>query len=375
MPVAFTVLCAILSWSHVARGMAHGYDTTWCFEHTTVIAPVLWQGHGDHVHKEGQRMGDSTQKEGIVPVVSAIDWSYVPVYSVFLASFLDHASPDRRYELILLTDNVPQAAITALRVQAHRYANVSLRTIDMSNYAVPDFSVHGKYTKATFFRLMIPELLPEYGRVIYLDSDIVVLSDVAELFDAYSTGLAAAVLDFEMQGMLRDRTFCMSSSLTWTGREYLEKYCGMTTDQMLRYFNAGVLVLNLKEIRKYKKTQDCLELLNSKVFVHVDQDILNIAFAGQVQIFPYGWNFVANPNQEIVFTPDLLAEREEAASHIKLLHFAGLQPWREAKDLSYEEFFWFYARKSMYYEILREQEHKIQNIEQEDMEKEHYKII
>ena len=35
------------------------------------------------------------QREGLVPVVSAIDRNYVPIYSVFLASFLEHTSPDR----------------------------------------------------------------------------------------------------------------------------------------------------------------------------------------------------------------------------------------------------------------------------------------
>ena len=299
--------------------------------------------------------GRLAQREGLVPVVSAIDRNYVPVYSVFLASLLEHTSPDREYELVLLTDNVPATAICALREQTHGYANVALRTIDMSSCTVPDFSVLGKYTKATYFRLMIPEFLAEYDRAIYLDSDIVVLGDVAELYDAHKEELAAAVPDLEMQGMLKDKSYLMPFCQMYNGYEYLEKYCGMELSQIMNYFNAGVLVLNLSKMRRYKITQACLELLNTKPFAYVDQDILNLAFRGHVQLLPYEWNFVANVNPEIAFTQKLLEERERASAHIRLLHFAGPQPWREGKVISYEEMFWFYARKSMYYENLKRQ--------------------
>lgn len=300
------------------------------------------------------------QREGLVPVVSAIDRNYVPIYSVFLASFLEHTSPDREYELILLTDNVPASAICALQAQTQGYVNVALRTIDMSACRVPNFSVHDKYTKATFFRLMVPELLVEYDRALYLDADIVVLGDVAELFDAHREELAAAVLDFEMQGMLSDPVYHMPFCPMYDGYEYLVKYCGMEPSQTASYFNAGVLALNLQEIRRCKRTEACLELLNTKPFAYVDQDILNLAFGGHVQTLPYEWNFVANPNPKIVFTQKLLEERERASAHIRLLHFAGPQPWREARVIAYEEYFWFYARKSMYYEALLRQKQDAQ---------------
>lgn len=305
------------------------------------------------------------QREGLVPVVSAIDGNYVPVYGVFLASFLEHTSPDRQYELILLTDNVPASAICALQAQTQGYANVALRTIDMSACTVPNFSVHDKYTKATFFRLMIPELLAEYDGVLYLDTDIVVLGDVAELYDAHKENLAAAVLDFDMQGMLSNPDYHMPFCPMYNGYEYLVKYCGMEPVQTASYFNAGVLVLNLKEMRRCKRTEACLKLLNTKTFAYVDQDILNLAFKGHVQLLPCEWNFVANPNPEIAFTPELLAKRKEASAHIRLLHFAGPQPWREAKAIAYEEYFWFYARKSMYYETLIRQKQNAQKRAQE----------
>ena len=300
------------------------------------------------------------QREGIVPVVSAIDRNYVPIYSVFLASLLEHTSRKREYELILLTDNVSASAVHALQEEMHGYTNVVLRTIDMSACTVPDFSVHNKYTKATFFRLMIPDLLAEYDKALYLDADIVVLGDVAELYDAHREALAAAVLDFEMQGMLSDPACHMPFCPMYNGYDYLVKYCGMEPTQILNYFNAGVLVLNLKEMRRYKRTEACLELLNTKPFAYVDQDILNLAFKGHIQILPYEWNFVANPNPEIAFTSELLEEREKASSHIRLLHFAGPQPWREARVIAYEEYFWFYARKSMYYEALLRQKQDAQ---------------
>ena len=56
------------------------------------------------------------------------------------------------------------------------------------------------YTKTTYFRLFIPDLYPQYDKVLYLDSDIVVLGDIAELYNTNIKGnLVAAVPDDSVQ--------------------------------------------------------------------------------------------------------------------------------------------------------------------------------
>ena len=89
----------------------------------------------------------------------------------------------------------------------------------------------------TYFRLFIASLYPQYNKAIYLDSDIVVLHDVAELFNIdIGNNLVGAVPDDIIQ---KNEVF----------QEYVEKVVGVSSYK--NYFNAGVLVMNLEELRNF----------------------------------------------------------------------------------------------------------------------------
>lgn len=298
----------------------------------------------------------------VVPVVCSIDASFVPVYSVFLASLLAHTQSARAYDLILLTENVPEDALCAFRAQIRPYSQVSLRCVDMTDYPVPFLDKVG-FKKPAFFRLAMPELLPDYPRAVYLDTDTILLHDVAELYDALThDAFAAAVPDVVMQAYSQNPQVT-EEYLGAYGNigTYWSKHLELAPQARATYFNSGVLVLNLEKMRRAGMGTRFMELLYAKPFVFPDQDILNIAFNGDVQTLPFAWNFFQTLNPKLQYSAAVLAKRAVAAADMRLIHYAWKKPWREAGHVPCEEYFWFYARQSVYYEQLRQAKQKVAN--------------
>lgn len=288
----------------------------------------------------------------VVPVVSAIDANFIQIYSVFLASLLAHSNPNRFYDLILLTENVPAEAMHAFQVQIQPYRHVSLRSVDMTDYPIPFLDKVG-FKKPAFFRLIMPELLPEYARAVYLDTDTILLDDVAKLYDTLVDGFAAAIPDITMHAYYTNPEVTEDYLGPYgTISNYWDQHLALSTKAKAVYFNSGVLVFDLEKMRQANIDEKIMILLRAKPYVFVDQDILNIVFDGDVQKISPEWNFFQALNPKLKYPDDALAERVRAEKNICLIHYAWKKPWIEKDHVPYEEYFWFYARQSLYYEQL-----------------------
>jgi len=173
---------------------------------------------------------------------------------------------------------------------------------------------HEYLTIETCYRLLIPTLRPELEKAIYLDADIVVRHDLAELWNENIEGRYAGVVE----EIIRDIGIKDYDSIFPTRR----------------YFNAGVLLLNLKKIGQDIPLSRFLEieLRLRAVLTHHDQDVLNIAFGGNVKYLPLKWNvtfFSFNSKRRYPKTfgftkDDVVASRENPA----IVHFIGAgKPW------------------------------------------------
>lgn len=288
----------------------------------------------------------------VVPVVSAIDTNFVPIYSVFLASLLAHSNPDRFYDLVLLTESVPAEAMCAFQTQVRPYRHVSLRSVDMTDCPVPFLDMVG-FKKPAYFRLIMPELLPDYTKAVYLDTDTILLDDVANLYDSLAYGFAAAVPDITMHAYSNNPDVTEDYLGSYRNMStYWGKYLDLSDKAKADYFNSGVLVFDLEKMRQANIVDNIMALLRDKPFIFPDQDILNIVFDGNIQKVPLSWNFFPALNPRLKYPDEVLIDRAQAAKKICLIHYAWKKPWVDADSVPYEEYFWFYARQSVYYEQL-----------------------
>ncbi|HYE60629.1 MAG TPA: glycosyltransferase family 8 protein [Phycisphaerales bacterium] len=136
------------------------------------------------------------------------------------------------------------------------------------------------HSTANLFRLMLPELLADHERVLYLDCDLVVADDVRALWDWDLKGHAV--------GAVRDLWFpTMEEADAGVAARRELGFRGSTA-----YFNSGVLVMDLDVWRREQVAQRTCELLwaHMDVFDMADQDALNLVLQGEFAEVEPRWN-------------------------------------------------------------------------------------
>lgn len=296
------------------------------------VKPKIWMNHSANIKNMvgwkwiGEKTMVKTNTVNCVPVFYAADENYIPFLAVALASLKAHASPQRQYAVhVLCSGELGKNAQCILQMQT---PNVRVTFHDVSEQI--DGIMHmlhcrDYYTAAIFYRLFIPELFPQYDKAIYLDCDTVLETDIAQLYDIdIGKRLIGAVAD---QAVASVEEF----------RAYTQKALGIMPG---KYFNSGVITLNLKKMREMQFTQTFCSVLGSYHFtVAPDQDCLNLICKNKVYYYASVWN--AMPS----------GKTQKQAP--KLIHYnLSLKPWHYDGVL-YEERFWEYAKQTPFYECIR----------------------
>ncbi len=263
-----------------------------------------------------------------IPIFFAVDDGYIPFLAVSIQSLVDNCSSDNFYLIKILYTNIREE--NQKKIAKYERENVSIEFVDL-NYYIDEIKdklyTRDYYTKTTYFRLFIPNLYPQYNKALYLDSDIVILTDIAKLYATdMGDNLVAAVPDDVIQ------TFEVF-------QEYVEKVVGVASYK--NYFNAGILLMNLDELRKFGFQEKFLYSLEKiKFSVAQDQDYLNRLCKGRVKIVDGSWNRMP------------IATEKASDSHINLIHYnLAYKPWH-FEDILYKEYFWEYARKTEFFHTI-----------------------
>lgn len=262
----------------------------------------------------------------IIPIFFAVDDNYAPYLAVALRSLIDNASRKHRYEINVLIDTLSEAnrsLISDLEDESFtvRFISVTekLRTI-CSKLHIRDY-----YTRATYYRFFVPDMFPEYDRGLYLDCDIIVTGDISELYHARLGKNLVAAINEEV-----------ISEIDEFG-EYSEQVLGISR---FKYFNAGILLMNLHEMRRIRIEERFAELLEERIYtVAQDQDYLNVICKDKVTMLGLTWNKTPMPGTDLSFLPNII--------HYKI----NFKPWRY-DGIPFGEEFWKYARKTPCYSLL-----------------------
>ena len=265
----------------------------------------------------------------IVPIFLAVDDRYVPFLAVTLQSLIDNSTEENYYVIKILYTSISEESKE--KIKKYQKENVNIEFVDLNYYIekIKDkLYTRDYFSITTYFRLFISNLYPQYNKAIYLDCDIVVLSDIADL---YKIDIRDNLLGAVPEGVIQ----CME-----VYQEYVEKVVGVASYK--NYFNAGMLVMNLDELRKFKFQDKFLYLLeNIKFSVIQDEDYLNRICKGRVKLLSTEWNVMP-----VVKDSDIKEE------DIKLIHYNyQYKPWHY-DDILYGEYFWKYAQKTEYYDYL-----------------------
>lgn len=267
-----------------------------------------------------------------IPIFYACDDRFAPYMVVSLCSMLENCSKQRDYRIHILNTGISEEIKKI--VSAMRSDNVEVCFENVSKYMrvlEGKLPIRDYYTKTTYYRLFIADMFPYYDKALYLDSDTVILGDVAELFDTdIGDNYVAAAHE---QAMLQVEAY----------GHYVEQVCGIDRHA---YFNAGILLINTDMFRKKQILSRFANLLKVYNFrVTQDEDYLNVLCKDRVLFLDSGWNM------------EVLGELPCTIEQTKIIHFIMTnKPWHY-RDSRLKEYFWQYAEKTpVYNQILSELE-------------------
>lgn len=259
----------------------------------------------------------------------ACDDGYIPFLAVTLTSIKENKASDRIYDVKILNTGICVEYKKRL-TDALADDSFKIEFVDISaSVATISDKLHTRdyYSKTTYFRLFIPELYPNIDKALYLDCDVVLCADVAELFDIeLKDNLVGAISD----GFVK----CVSRL-----HDYVTERIGV--HKPVDYFNAGVLLMNLKEMRESNFGDRFIDLLGKITFdVAQDQDYLNVLCNGRRVTVGTEWNAM----------PGFCSDTDEK----KLIHFnLDSKPWHK-EDVEFSDIFWKYSDMSCFAKEIRD---------------------
>ena len=287
--------------------------------------------------------------ENNVAVTLVSSDEYAPFAAVVIQSIVANSNPQNNYDIVLLTDDMLMQNRWRIQQIASERKNISIRVLDISKM-IKGFTFYtwAHFTKNTYYRLLVPDVFEKYDKVIYLDSDVIVNHDIAELFGTDVTGFyLGAAYDTHVV------SYCTRNP-PLEQREYNIKTLKMTNPE--EYFQAGVSIFNVKKIREDFGPEYLITQGRKNTLRWLDQDLLNMLFHGKIKHIHNKWNVMISnvpENNDEIFLPDeLRKEYFEARKNPGIIHYVGRgMPCYTTKPDLYE-YFWKYARQSIFYEIL-----------------------
>ena len=289
--------------------------------------------------------------ENNVPICFSANDNYVPFLATQIVSIIKHSSPDKNYDIVILMTSISDENKVKLLSLISACPNFSIRFVDVAphvygyNFYIESDITNTKYSDEIYFRVLAPAIMSDYNHVVYLDADLIVLDDIANLLAlASDEHLVSAVRDYE--GIAN----CYNNNYERT--KYRISELGITNFD--DYFISGVIVMNIKKFNEEFHPKDLLDMAVSKNWKQYDQDLLNYLCKGSVNIIDAKWEFVDDIYGIYQSMPKhLFEEYVVSESAPKIIHYsANRKPWIRTES-KYNKYFWEYAKQTPFLSELK----------------------
>ncbi len=239
---------------------------------------------------------------------------YIMPTMVMLTSFFSSNSCENkkgeRHTVYMLESRLSDVGNARLSGLAERFDADYIR-LHLKEDAFAGAKTRPHISVETYYRLLASKDLPDtLERILWLDSDLIVRGDIGMFYRQPLEGVMAAACGYGsvMQPLIHEN----ASKL---GLKYHDTY-----------FNAGVMLLNLKECRKSLDEELLLNLTKPEKtanYLFPGQDVVNLVFDGRIKLEDYRlYNCMIHC---IGDSEDLLYAKE----HALIVHFPGeAKPWR-----------------------------------------------
>lgn len=279
-------------------------------------------------------------KENLIPIVFITDNNFVMQTSVAITSLIENRG-STQYKIFIIGAKLSENNKKALKNMERNDCIIEIidgdikKIKNLHKYNVKGQGHYLSASEAALFKFDLPNLLPKYEKVIYIDGDTIILNNLKDLYNtSLENNYVAAAHD--------------------TGKIYFKHKFVLECPE---YFNSGVMLLNLNLMRKNNITDKLIETkLNLTDSNLMDQNVLNIVFKNRIKIIDIKYNFLvlnlerAQAKWKIEDINQLFDSKYTDLQDIKnkacIIHFSSKdKPWKYS-NVTYSEYWYKYYLKS-----------------------------
>lgn len=274
-------------------------------------------------------------------IATALNKRYLLYTGVMLISLCENNQ--EHIDAYLLHSELEEKDITKLEEVLKKY-DIRIISLKIDRNQFDDrLPRDAQWSIETYYRLMLLDILPDFvERLLYLDVDIIVNQPLKELY----------YIDFNGREIMAAEDSCGKRTLESFGNKQKSMFAPML-EQGFRYFNAGVMLLNIKEIRKKHNFKTYMKAVAEWEYQMEapDQDILNYVHwerTGYIDYQKYDLFARIAHNDGYSY--------QDIKNNTAIIHYAGYKPWDVSNcHFDIEQLWWDYAKLAPFYiELLEE---------------------
>lgn len=250
----------------------------------------------------------------IIPIAFAFDNNIVHAASICICSLLINGNKDTYYDIFIIHSEKENLAHAQLDQIPQYYPNCRIQYRTVDGFFDSSFEIRGITTPA-YYRLLIPELIPEYDKVIYSDVDVIFRDDLSCFFE----------LD------LKDCYIAGVNSLAHFNKDTLDYYNNLGIDAK-KIIYSGNLIFNSKKMREDQIVDKFKAQAHNK-YKFQDMDIINIVCKDRIFYLQPSFCLTNYINQYAIYSRNDLegiwTSKEIDYAMVKgIVHYNGQKPWK-----------------------------------------------
>lgn len=255
-----------------------------------------------------------------ISIAMATDNNYAYPTMVAITSILNNCNPKTNINFyVMLSGDFEQSLKDKIKSFEKKYKNCSVSFIDMKD-KLKDLYTSGNIKTAAYYRLLLPDILSELDKILYMDVDTITQYDLSDLFNI-------DIEDYYLAG-------CKDNGAEWISIacvDYVKKFG--KEDCLKNYINSGILLFNLKKMREDNLVEKLIECASSHNFNCHDQDTINWICHDKIKKIDNIYNNFPN-----------FIQKNDVKNQV-IIHYAADKPWKN-KNVKYASIWWDYAKKT-----------------------------
>ena len=238
------------------------------------------------------------------------DNNYVKYLAVCMVSILKNANIEDKLRFYILGNNITDINKNEiLKLKKIKDCEITIIQITEQNFKeLPNYNLE-YITKTAYYRYLIADVLKDIDKIIYLDSDVIVLSSLKNLFDEN-------IENYYLAGV-EDICYYFYNKFHCTNYK--------------NFINSGVLLVNLELWRKTNISKTLFDVTKKEGNKHlfIDQNVINIVCGKKIKLLDLSWNiqrtfFEVN---NLLYHP-LKKQIIKSFKNIKIIHYTSIKkPW------------------------------------------------